>query len=241
MSYTTVSNVAGMFPSFTRGTPQQKPPDTLIQQYIDDVAGDIDASLLRRFAEAIQQNGNGSFTSFLSGLLVATNLWQPNTSYAAAVLALDSNGNPQLVFVAGTSGSSTPAWSTVSGGYTTDGTVIWQNVSNDASHILEKINRYGAAAQLGGTLATFGVADARDLAQSLEVEYDALLEALNARDKNGRPLDSGLYDYLFDPLSRVQSPRPGLRGIAGGDQPKGQTPADLGMSNFFGKFDKKGT
>ena len=241
MSYTTVSNVAGMFPSFARGIPQQKPPDSLIQQYIDDVSGDINASLLRRFAEAIQQNGNGSFSSFLSGLLVASDLWQPDTGYGPAVLALDSNGNPQLAFVAGTSGPAAPGWSTVPGCYTTDGSVTWQNVSNDASRILEKINRYGAAAQLGETLATFGVAGARDLAQSLEVEYEGLLEALNARDKNGRPLDSGLYDYLFDPQSRVLSPRPGLRGIAGGDQPKGQTPADLGMSNFFGKFDKKGT
>ncbi|HUY12401.1 MAG TPA: hypothetical protein VMX16_02070 [Terriglobia bacterium] len=241
MSYTTVSNVAGMFPSFARGTPQQKPPDALIQQYIDDAAGDIDASLLRRFAETIQQNSSGSFSGFLSGLLVASNIWQPDTSYGPAVLALDSNGNPQLAFVAGTSGTTVPTWSTVSGGYTTDGSVTWQNVSNDASRILEKINRYGAAAQLGATLATFGMAGGRDLAQSLEVEYEGLVEALNARDKSGRPLDSGLYDYLFDPLSRVQSPRPGFRGIAGGDQPKGQTPADLGMSNFFGKFDKKGT
>lgn len=241
MSYTTVSNVAGMFPSFARGTPQQKPPDTLIQQYIDDVAGDINASLLRRFAEAIQQSGGGSFSSFLSGLLVASNLWQPSTSYAAAVLVLDSNANPQLAFVAGTSGPSAPAWSTVSGDYTPDGSVTWQNVSNDACQILEKINRYGAAAQLGATMATFGVAGARDVAQSLEAEYEGLLEALNARDKSGKPLDSGLYDYLFDPQSRVQSPRPGLRGIAGGDQSSGQTPADLGMSNYFGKFDKKGT
>lgn len=241
MSYTTVSNVAGMFPSFARGTPQQKPPDALIQQYIDDVAGDINASLLRRFAEAIQQSGAGSFSSFLSRLLVASVLWQPDTSYAAAALALDVNGNPQLAFVAGTSGASAPAWTTVSGGYTPDGSVTWQNVSNDACRILEKINRYGAAAQLGGTLATFGVAGARDVAQSLEAEYQGLLEALNARDSSGRPLDSGLYDYLFDPQSRVQSPRPGLRGIAGGDQPRGQTPADLGTSNYFGKFDKKGT
>jgi hypothetical protein len=241
MSYTTISNVAGMFPSFTRGTPQQKPSDTLIQQYIDDAAGDLDATLSRRFAEAIQQNGGGSFNGFLAALMVASNSWRPNTNYTISSLVLDSNGNPQLTFASGTSGSSAPAWSTVSGGYTGDGSVTWQNVSNDASRILEKINRYGAAAELGATLATFGVAGARDMAQSLEVQYETLLEELNARDKSGRPLESGLYDHLFDPQSRVQSPRPGLQGIAGGDQPKGQTPADLGMSNYFGKFDKKGT
>lgn len=48
MSYTTVVNVAAMFPSFTRGTPQQKPSDALIQTYIDDVAAEINAILVRR-------------------------------------------------------------------------------------------------------------------------------------------------------------------------------------------------
>jgi hypothetical protein len=241
MSYTTVSNVAGMFPTFVRGTVQQKPPDALIQQYVDDVAGDIDAALLRRFAEAIQQNGGGSFSNFLSALQVATKLWQPSASYAAGALVVDANGNPQLAVEAATSGPSAPNWNTVPGGYTSDTSLTWQNVSNDASRILEKINRYGAAAQLGATLATFGVAGARDLAQFFEAEYEELLGTLNARDKSGRPLDGGLYDYLFDTQTRVQTPRPGLMGIAGGDQPKGQTPNDVGMSNFFGKFDKRGT
>ena len=48
MGYTTIANVAGMFPTFARGTAQQKPADTLIQTYIDDVAAEINAVLVRR-------------------------------------------------------------------------------------------------------------------------------------------------------------------------------------------------
>ena len=36
---------------------------------------------------------------------------------------------------------------------------------------------------------------------------------------------------------RTETPRPGLRGIAGGDQSPDQTAADLGLSNVFSKFD----
>lgn len=182
MSYTTVDQVAGMFPTFKRGTPQQNPPDTLIQTYIDDVAGDIDAVLERRFNEAVQAAPfNGSFAAW------------------AAALSLD------------------------------------------AQNVLERINRYGAAAQLGQTLASFGVAAARELTLDCETHYGELLNELNARDKDGRATSSGLYDHLFDSLARTETPRPGLEGVAGGDQPRGQTPADTGSSQVFGKFDRRGT
>jgi hypothetical protein len=182
MSYTTVNEVAGMFPTFRRGTPQQNPPDSLIQTYIDDVAGDIDAALERRFNEAVQAAPfNGSFAAWVAAL---------------------------------------PA---------------------DAEDVLERINRYGAAAQLGQTLATFGVAAARELAEDCFAHYGDLLNELNARDKSGRPLSSGLYDHLFDSLARTETPRPGLEAIAGGDQPRGQTPAETGSSQVFGKFDRRGT
>jgi len=182
MSYTTVSNVAGMFPTFLRGITQQNPPDTLIQTYINDVAGDIDAVLERRFNESIQGSPyNGVFTAWVAAL------------------------------------------------------------STDAQNVLERINRYGAAAQLGQTLASFGVVSARALAQDCETRYDDLLAELNARDKNGHAIPSGLYDYLFDSLAQTETPRPALEGIAGGDQPEGQTPADTGSSQVFGKFDPRGT
>ena len=179
MSYTTVGQVAGMFPAFKRGTAQQNPPDTLIQHYVDDVAGDIDAVLNRRFGEVI--GGYASFAAFTSAL------------------------------------------------------------SADALNVLEKINRYGATAQLGQTLASFGVTAARNLGQDFDAQYDELIGQLNARDKDGKPAPAGMYDHLFDSEARTESPRPSLEGIAGGDQPEGQTPLDTGSSQVFGKFDRRGT
>lgn len=179
MSYTTVTQVAGMFPTFKRGGPQQNPSDALIQQYIDDVAGDIDAVLNRRFAEVI--GGNANFVTFVGSL------------------------------------------------------------STDALNVLEKVNRYGAAAQLAETLASFGVAAAREMEKDFDAHYDELIRQLNARDKNDRPIPAGMYDHLFDPQARSETPRAALQGVAGGDQPADQTPADTGSSAAFGKFDNRGT
>ena len=171
-----------MFPTFKRGGPQQNPPDALIQTYIDDVAGDIDAALERRFGQAAQAAPfNGSFAAWLAAL------------------------------------------------------------SGDAQNVLERVNRYGAAAQLGQTLASFGVTAARDLAQDCYAHYSDLLGELNARDRSGRATPSGLYDHLFDSQARTETPRPGLEAVAGGDQPRGQAPADTGSSQVFGKFDRRGS
>ena len=178
MSYTTIQNVAGMFPTFQRGASTQKPADPLIQTFIDDVAGDIDAILQTRFGEVIQSGYAGSFSGF------------------------------QAAF------------------------------STDATNVLEKINRYGAAAQLARTLSTVGVAAAEKLGGDFEGEYEELRNRLEARDGDGRPLPGGLYDYLFDPEAAITSPRPGLRGVAGGDMPRGETPEDQGLSDYFGKFEK---
>ncbi len=179
MSYTTIDKVAGMFPAFQRGAATQKPSDALLQTYTDDAAGEVDAVLQRRFAQAIAQAA----------------------SFAAWVATL----------------------------------------SLDAVNVLEKINRYGAAAQLGETLATFGVSGARDLARQFAAEYKELLSQLDARDDHGRPLPSGWYDHLFDALARTETPRPAFQAVAGGDQDPTQTPVDQGLSNVFGKFDKRGT
>ncbi len=182
MSYTSVANVAGMFPTFLRGTPQQKPSDALIQQYIDDVAGDIDAVLLRRFVTLSGgQTPSQALTAFLAAL------------------------------------------------------------TTDATNVLEKINRYGAAAQLAETLATFGVASAREMEKDFDAHYARLKNDLDARDDRGRPLPSGPFDKMFDPLARTETAQPALKGISGGDQPVGQVPVDTGSSAVFGKFDKRGT
>ncbi|MGH9468817.1 MAG: hypothetical protein ACRD1N_00575 [Terriglobia bacterium] len=179
MSYTTVPNVAGMFPTFVRGTAQQKPADTLIQQYVDDVAGEIDAVLNRRFGETIRAAYGGNFAAFQSAL------------------------------------------------------------SLDALNVLEKINRYGAAQQLGESLAAFGVAAAQSLAQGFAAEFERVMGELNATGERGEPLPGGVYDHLFDAAAATPSPRPGFQGISGGDQPRNQTPEDVGMSNFFGKFNER--
>jgi hypothetical protein len=171
-----------MFPTFVRGTVQQKPSDALIQQYIDDVASEMNAIIDRRFAEAI-----------------------------AGPPAYDDVAD----FVA--------------------------SLGIDGQNMCEKINRYGAAVQLGETLATFGVAGARDLAKSMGATYLEMLDDLDARDAHGKPLPAGPYDHLFDTQARTETPRPGLEGVAGGDQPDDQAPIDVGLSNLFGKFDKKGT
>jgi hypothetical protein len=177
MGYTTIQNVAGMFPTFQRGTPQQKPGDSLIQQYIDDCAAEIDAALVGR-------------------------------GFVAPGLA-NSQIQPLL--------------------------------SPGALNICELINRMGAAKQLGETLATFGLLGAREMAAQFSEEYARLQNSLAARDDQGRPLAAGPYDRYFDPQARTVTSEPGLRGIAGGDQPAGQKPSDVRSSAAFGKFDPRGT
>jgi hypothetical protein len=175
MSYTTVTQVAGMFPMFTRNGPKG-PSDTLIQTFIDDVAGEIDAILQRRFQEA----------------------------------------------------------------YLSLGFTAWQGSFNtDQLNLLEKINRYGACAQLAEVFETSGIAAAARVAKSFEDEFRDLWNKLNARDTDGKPLvQGGDYDYLFDPLAKVETPRPQLGGVAGGDQYPSETPSE-DSTNVFKKWDRK--
>jgi hypothetical protein len=175
MSYTTVTQVAGMFPTFTRNGPKG-PSDTLIQTFIDDVAGEIDAILQRRFQEA----------------------------------------------------------------YASLGFTAWQgSFSTDQLNLLEKINRYGAGAQLAEVFETSGIAAAARVAKSFEDEYRELCNKLNARDADGKPLaPGGDYDYLFDPLAKVETPRPQLGGVAGGDQHPSETSGE-DSTNVFKKWDRR--
>ena len=175
MSYTTITQVAGMFPTFTRNGPKG-PSDTLVQNFIDDVAGEIDAILQRRFQEA--------FASL--------------------------------------------------------GFIAWQGSFNtDQLNLLEKINRYGACSQLAEVFETSGIAAAARVAKGFEDEYRELCDKLNARDATGRPLaPGGDYDYLFDPLARVETPRPQVGGVAGGDQYPSGTPSE-DSTNVFRKWDRR--
>jgi RHS repeat-associated protein len=63
--------------------------------------------------------------------------WQPGYSYGFfgfinlyGVVIVDSNGNAEQVVTAGTSGTGQPNWNTSIGGYTHDGTVVWQNMGS---------------------------------------------------------------------------------------------------------------
>ena len=61
--YTTVAACAASFPTFVRNG-AKGPSDTLIQDYIDDEAAEIDAILERRFQEAISASGLGTFAAW---------------------------------------------------------------------------------------------------------------------------------------------------------------------------------
>jgi hypothetical protein len=175
MSYTTITQVAGMFPTFSRNGPKG-PSDTLIQTFIDDVAGEIDAILQRRFQEA----------------------------------------------------------------YASLGFTAWQGAfSTDQVNLLEKVNRYGACAQLAEVFETSGIAAAARVAKGFEDEFRELCNKLNARDVDGKPLaQGGDYDYLFDPLAKVETPRAQLGGVAGGDQyPRESSSED--STNVFKKWDRR--
>ena len=52
--------------------------------------------------------------------------WVHNTSYALNATVIDSHGYTQQCTTAGTSGSTAPAWSSVLGGTTTDGSAVWK-------------------------------------------------------------------------------------------------------------------
>lgn len=187
MTYTTVTLVAQMFPTFTRNGPKG-PSDALIQQFINDEAGEIDAILQRRFFEAFSQTAGqtlaAQFATWIAGLAAS---------------------------------------------------------SQDVAGLLEKINRFGACGEIGKTFESLGIATFAKLAREHEAQAQEMLARLNARNEKGEPArEGGDYDYLFDPQAKIETPRPQLWGIAGGDQPR-QTLEEEGLSNDFGKFDRRGT
>jgi hypothetical protein len=64
-------------------------------------------------------------------------VWQANQVFVRTdPRIVDSNGNVEVVTTAGTTGAVTPAWSTVPGGTTTDGTVTWTNAGMLGSFVL---------------------------------------------------------------------------------------------------------
>ncbi len=240
MAFTTIENVAALYPTFRRGIPNQQPPDSFIQQFIDDIADVIIAVLERRFNQAITGVSTVSISPWLLSLGLPNATWYANQPVTVGTVVLDSNlpMAAQSCTAAGTTGSNFPSFSPVYGQTTTDGTVTWTNIGQSRQlRVLERGNRYGAASQLGAILASFGVASAAKFAEEyVQSDWKPFIGELNAEDKNGKPKAYGLFDFLFDPSASVQTPRPLMTGVAGADQPFGIAPAQEGISSFFGKF-----
>ena len=175
MAYTTVDNVCAMFPTFTRNS-AKGPSDATIQFFVNDIASDLRAVLLRRFSEIYSSMG-----------------------YAA-----------------------------------------WEAAFNaDQLCILEKVNRYGAAAQLATAFETAGITAAARVAKDLKAVYEEEFNKLAGRNEKGGPAaQGGDYDVLFDPEAKLETVRPQLGGIAGGDQLPGETRSE-GDSAVFKKWDRK--
>jgi hypothetical protein len=124
--------------------------------------------------------------------------------------------------------------------YASVGFTAWQgSFSTDQLNLLEKINRYGACAQLAEVFESSGIAAAARVAKGYEDEFQIMSNKLNARDAGGKPLaQGGDYDYLFDPLAKVETPRAQLGGVAGGDQYPGEASSE-DSTNVFKKWDRR--
>src|SRR5260370_39002854 len=76
---------------------------------------------------------------------VPTAVWAANTAFTAGQQIQDANRVLQTVKTAGTSGGTVPTWSTVLGGSTTDGTVVWTNGGPGlAQYLVTAMSRYVA-------------------------------------------------------------------------------------------------
>jgi hypothetical protein len=86
---------------------------------------------------------NGGVTWMNQGAISITlGSWAATHVYAKNTRIIDSNGNVEIVTVAGTSSGATPAWHTVAGTTITDGSVTWINGG---------VSPYAALAAAGGT------------------------------------------------------------------------------------------
>ncbi len=124
--------------------------------------------------------------------------------------------------------------------FASQGFAAWQAAFGPIQlNLLEKINRYGACAELADVFETAGIGAAARVAKGFEDKFRDAINRLNARDPEGKPLSQGGdYDYMFDSLSKVETPRPQLGGVAGGDQRPGIAERE-GTRTVFKKWDRK--
>jgi hypothetical protein len=86
---------------------------------------------------------NGGVTWLNQGAISVTlGSWKASTAYVKNARIIDSNGDVEIVSVAGTSGGTTPAWRTIPGTTSTDGSVTWINGG---------VSPYAALGAAGGT------------------------------------------------------------------------------------------
>lgn len=108
----------------------------------------------------------------------------------------------------------------------------------DQQYLLEKINRFGACGEMGIVFAATGQTLYQKLAAEYEAKAQTMLDRLNARDKDGKPRQQGGdYDFLFDSLAKIESPRDTFSGIGGAETDR-STPEDRGEDRAFGKNQK---
>ena len=238
MAFTNISAVANMYPTWQRGVSANKPSDTVVQQFINDVADIIVSILERRFNEII--SGIGTTNQWLVSLGLPDLDWQQNLPVNIGDIVVDDN-DPMSAHQAqnsGTTGATDAVFASMFGAMSTDGTVLWKNIGQSRQlRVLERGNRYGAASQLGAVFAGFGVASALNLAKEYtKADWIPFKCELNAENEKGEPRDYGMFDFLFDPQANVQTPRPLMAGFAGGDQQPGIA-ADLeGVGSAFSKW-----
>jgi phage tail sheath protein FI len=143
--------------------------------------------------------------------------WNGDTVYALGAQILDSNGNVQQVTVAGTSISTDvePAWATVVGTTTTDGTVTWKCVQLAATlGIVNNPTLVGSVAQaaaFGPMIQGFSVPYA--LSQILEQGSGQII-VINVFDITKHNTTIAAAPYTM-PASGVQAISLGRMGVGG--------------------------
>lgn len=107
-----------------------RPQNTTLYINVVTVAGTTAAAAPATWpAQVGATTTSGSVTFLNQGATTIAQLaqWTKTHAYALHGRIVDSNGNVEVVTVAGTSGGTTPAWSTTAGANTTDGGVTWIN------------------------------------------------------------------------------------------------------------------
>jgi hypothetical protein len=100
---------------------------------------------------------NAAPISLPSAVATTNPSWTATTTQTVGSLVVDSNGNVQRCAVGGTTGATTPAWSVILNGNTTDGSVTWTLVAFHGTpgpmlaHVIVPAFPYAGAANYSGT------------------------------------------------------------------------------------------